>query len=813
MSAPRDPVLAGGAPPAWRRGMVIGAKFALTRLLDERARSTVFEARHVALGRRLAIEILDPELGADAEAVAGLQRAAAAASSIEHPNIVAMFDVARDPLTSARFLARRFLSGRRLRALMTERGRMGIAEALDLLVPIMGALEAVHRLHVFHGGVRPESIFLESPEPGEGRSSDAAGEARAVVPTLVDFGLAQVDLGANPREALRAMGYVAPEQARGEKIDARTDVFAIGAVLFEMLTERGPFVAATAEELRARIAREAPTRLESLVDVAAGTRALIGKALEPDRAKRFASMGDMLRAALACSVDGSGLGAELAARHRASLGDMMEKAHAIWSAPRTTPLELVTPAAGGPASGEAPISIADLGRLRAMTEEPRTHEHAPEIAAQHAAVPAIAGAHAALQLNALDEAFARAGVGLAAAITAGDAIAIAELRLVQATARAWQGLWTEAAPLAKDAMNGHALFGVRWMSALGLCAEAAGALGRIDELSSLSESLISAPAEARRDASYVVAECRLAIRLLHAGQIQAAERWLADARRSAAQPDTLPLVHAWIEAARAEAAAHEGDLGAARAHALNSAARFEEAGDARDACRMRAMVGHALVELGAFEEAASVLRDDLACAEAMGLYFVSTLHVDLGRARLRLGDDDALETLTHAIEKAQAQGDHWDEAFARGYLARALVERDPEAAEREARRAIGASDAAPSSRAFALAVLAELAVRRPGGAPDALAYASEAYQLLATLRGVESGQLYIRLQFAAALEASGRGIQARAVIEAARDRLVAMANRITDARRRTSFLEDVPENAAVRAWLRRILGSQAPPLT
>jgi serine/threonine protein kinase len=791
--------------------MVIGGKFALTRLLDERARSTVFEARHVALGRRLAIEILDPELGADAEAVASLQRAAAAASSIEHPNIVAMFDVARDPLTNARFVARRFLQGRRLRALMTERGRMGIAEALDLLVPIMGALEAVHRLHVFHGGVRPESIFLESPEGGEGRAPGGA-EARPIVPMLVDFGLAQVDLGADAHEALRAMGYVTPEQARGEKIDARTDVWAIGAVLFEMLAGRGPFVAATAEELRARIASEAPTRLESLVEVASGTRALIARALEPDRARRFASMGEMLRAALACSVDGSGLGAELAARHRASLGDMIEKAHAIWSAPRTTPFELVTLSGSGPASGEAPLSIADLGRMRAMTEEPRTHEHAPEVAEQHAAAATIAAAHAALQLNALEEAFARAGVGLATAVPSGDAVAIAELRLVQATARAWQGLWTEAAPLARDAMSGHALFGVRWMSALGLCAEAAGSLGRVDELAGLSEALIAAPPEAKRDPSYVVAECRLAIRLLHAGQIQAAERWLADARGYAAQPNTIPLVHAWIEAARAEAAAHDGDLGAARSHALASAARFEEAGDARDACRMRAMVGHALVELGAFEEAAGVLREDLACAEAMGLYFVSTLHVDLGRARLRLGEDDALETLTHAIAQAQAQGDHWDEAFARGYLARALVERDPAAAEREARRAVEASDAAPSSRAFALAVLAELAVRRPGGAPEALAYASEAYQMLAKLRGVESGQLYIRLQFAAALEASGRGIQARAVIEAARDRLVAMANRITDARRRASFLEDVPENAAVRAWLRRLSGSQAPPL-
>ena len=72
MGTPREPVVPTEAPPPWRRGMVIGAKFALTRLLDARARSTVFEARHVALGRRLAIEILDPELGADGEDLARL---------------------------------------------------------------------------------------------------------------------------------------------------------------------------------------------------------------------------------------------------------------------------------------------------------------------------------------------------------------------------------------------------------------------------------------------------------------------------------------------------------------------------------------------------------------------------------------------------------------------------------------------------------------------------------------------------------------------------------------------------------------------
>jgi hypothetical protein len=191
----------------------------------------------------------------------------------------------------------------------------------------------------------------------------------------------------------------------------------------------------------------------------------------------------------------------------------------------------------------------------------------------------------------------------------------------------------------------------------------------------------------------------------------------------------------------------------------------------------------------------------------MRLHFVPSLHADLGRARLRLGEPDARETLSRAIAEAASMGDHGSEAFARAHLARAIAESDANAAEREARRAIETAGASPSSRAFALAVLAGLALSRER-ATEALAYAGEAYQLLARLRGVESGQMFIRLQFAASLEANRRAIEARAVLEAARDRLVATANRIPDPTARASFLDAVPENAATLAGVRRAIGGR-----
>jgi hypothetical protein len=773
--------------------MVVGAKFALTKLLDERARSTVFEARHVALGRRVAIEILDLRVGADAQAIARLQQAAAAASSVEHPNVMPIHDVARDPITDAYFVVRRLLDGRRLRAVIEERGRMRIAEALDLLVPIMAALEAVHRLHVVHGGVRPESIFL------------AHREGEPELPTLVDFGLAQIEFGPeegeDPRAAMRAIRYLAPEQARGETVDARTDVHGLGVVLFELLSGRTPYAADTAEHLRQKIASGAPARIESLVEVHPATARLVARAIEPDRQKRFPSVAEMLRAALATSVDGSGLGAELAARHKTSLGDLVERAHTIWSAPRTTPMEL----AAAPSSDG--LGVAELGRLRANVERPTAIDFAPDAGAETSSASMIRNAHAALQLNALDSAAARAES--ARAHTNVEHEAIAELRLIEAIARAWQGRWADADDLLERAMSGLATYGARFLAALGTRATTTSALGRHERLTALSQALLGAPEPARHCVEYVVTAARLAIALIHAGQVTPAEGWLGDARARAVGPLDVPLVHAWIESAQTESARHAGRLFSAYQHALSAAARFEETGDARNACRMRGVVGNLLVELGAFAEAAAVLADDLASAEAMGLYFVCALHGDLGRARLRLGDAAAIEELARGADEAKAQRDHWHEAFARGYLARAAVSADPARADREARLAIEVGGASPATRAFALAVLAELALNERRG-PTAMGYASEAYQLLARLRGVESGQLYIRLQFASALEATGRGIEARAVLESARDRLIACANEIADPKRRATFLNEVPENAATLAWIRRLTGSVPP---
>jgi hypothetical protein len=187
----------------------------------------------------------------------------------------------------------------------------------------------------------------------------------------------------------------------------------------------------------------------------------------------------------------------------------------------------------------------------------------------------------------------------------------------------------------------------------------------------------------------------------------------------------------------------------------------------------------------------------------MGVYFVAELRANLGCARFRLGDPAAVDTLAAAVAQAHAQGNTRAEAFTRAYLAQALAASDPDAAAREARASCELGAKAPASRAYALAVLAELALRQ-GDAEAAVGHAREAYRMTGELRGAEGADAFIRVTLAAAHVARGDVIQAHAIVAVARDRLLASAGRIVDPLLRASFLGKVPENARTLELVRSL---------
>ena len=231
----------------------------------------VYRAEDTRLGRQVAIKFLSEELSRDPEAIERFEREARAASSLSHPNICTLHDVGEHEGRS--FMVMEFLEGETLKHRIDSKP-MTAEEVAELGAQVAEALGAAHARGILHRDIKPANLFLVS-----GRSQIK----------VLDFGLAKLDRQGSEdsgtptkaREVLTHSGviagtvaYMSPEQARGEKLDARTDVFSLGAVLYEMATGKKASLEGT-EAVPEKLAR------------------IIGKALERDRDRRYGSALDM----------------------------------------------------------------------------------------------------------------------------------------------------------------------------------------------------------------------------------------------------------------------------------------------------------------------------------------------------------------------------------------------------------------------------------------------------------------------------------------------------------------------------------------
>jgi serine/threonine-protein kinase len=265
----------------------VSSEHRIIRVLGRGGMGVVYEAEHVRLGRRVALKVLSDESSHDATALARLRREAISMGALQHPHIAQVSDFCEGPPP---YLVMELLTGQSLRERLTQRGAMGAADACSIAIQLLSALGAAHRAGIVHRDVKPANVFV------------VATPLTNVFVKLLDFGVAKL-LTPQQGPALTSFDsvigsapYMAPEQIRGDAIDGRTDIFALGVTLYEMLAGRRPFVAGPHENVMATILRGGP--IAPLAGVPGPLAAIVFRALSPTPSMRFASAEEMSAALL-----------------------------------------------------------------------------------------------------------------------------------------------------------------------------------------------------------------------------------------------------------------------------------------------------------------------------------------------------------------------------------------------------------------------------------------------------------------------------------------------------------------------------------
>ncbi len=288
----------GAVPHAPESDPLLGTrvdKYDIEEVIGRGGMGTVYRARHADLGHELALKVLDSRLWGSSDVTARFFQEAKAAARIGHPNIVQIFDFARSPAAGS-YIVMELLRGEPLDVVIKRDAPFSESRAIGLALQICEALGSAHKQGVVHRDLKPANVFLVATSTVQTPHGSTAGETIKVM----DFGVAKLSQSASavatrPGTLVGTPLYMSPEQWESGPTDARSDIYSLGLVLYEMLTGRLPYAGTLTQVIKSLTLEEPRPPRAFRKDLTPELDALVLRCIRKDPDARYASMDDVAR--------------------------------------------------------------------------------------------------------------------------------------------------------------------------------------------------------------------------------------------------------------------------------------------------------------------------------------------------------------------------------------------------------------------------------------------------------------------------------------------------------------------------------------